>query len=86
MSNQMAARLEEVFESAAKLMDAAEQSAFLDRACAGDAAMRAELIRLLSLREEAERFFAAVESQLGVEILSDSHDTKARATAPASED
>ena len=59
-------REEEIFDTARNLTDAAAREAFLDRACAGDAALRARLDRLLGVAPEADRFFAEGGTSLSV--------------------
>ena len=50
-------REEQVFSTAVEISDAAALAAFLDDACAGDAAMRARVEESLAARAEAEAFF-----------------------------
>ena len=50
-------REEELFDAARKLTDPVACRAFLDRSCAGDAALRARLEGLLTAGAEAEQFF-----------------------------
>jgi hypothetical protein len=57
-------RIEELFSGALDLPDVDRQKAFLDQNCAGDARLRAEVERLLSLREAAEHFLARAEAWL----------------------
>jgi serine/threonine protein kinase len=57
-------REEELFDVARRLTGAAECSAFLDRACAGDSALRARIEDLLAAGAEAERFFTESGSAL----------------------
>ena len=52
------AREEQLFDEARKLTDPAACRAFLDRACAGDHALRARLGDLLGAEAAAEQFFA----------------------------
>lgn len=47
---------ETIFIEALELRDASERAAFLDRACAGDAALRGRLERLLAVHERAGGF------------------------------
>ncbi len=61
-------REEELYEAARQLADAAERRAFLDRACAGDAAQRARLEGLLEGMADAERFFEESSTALSVSI------------------
>src|SRR5262249_4337737 len=49
---------ETVFDAARKVADPIERRAFLDRACAGDAALRARVEELLAIKTDAESFFA----------------------------
>ena len=49
---------EEIFDDARLLADAGERRALLDRACAGDSAMRQRLESLLAAEGDAEGFFA----------------------------
>src|SRR5262245_1610840 len=48
--------IDRIYWEAAQLAGAAERHAFLDRACAGDGALRQKLERLLALRSQAEAF------------------------------
>jgi serine/threonine protein kinase len=50
-------REEQVFSTAVEISDAAALAAFLDDACAGDAALRARVEESLAARAEAEAFF-----------------------------
>ncbi len=67
--NETQQRVEEVFLAALELPDAGQCPAFLDRQCAGDPTLRAEVERYLAIQPTAERFFA--------EIFSPSNDTAA---------
>jgi eukaryotic-like serine/threonine-protein kinase len=49
---------EDLFDAARKLTDAAARRAFLDRGCAGDAALRARIEGLLAAEAGADEFFA----------------------------
>ena len=49
---------EDIFDAARQFKDAAERTAFLDRACAGDLALRSRMEELLASLGEAEDFFA----------------------------
>jgi hypothetical protein len=51
-------RLETLFDAALELTDCAARTAFLERECAGDPALRARLERLLSAHAESGAFFA----------------------------
>jgi serine/threonine-protein kinase len=48
-------RINSIFDRALELPDG-ERAAYLDEACAGDAALRAEIARLLDAHERASRF------------------------------
>jgi serine/threonine protein kinase len=50
-------RIEEIFYAALDLKTQEERRAFLDRACAGDANLRATVEELLTVQPDAERFF-----------------------------
>ena len=52
------ARVRQVFEDAIEL-DPSERSAFLDEACAGSPAMRAEVVSLIHGHGDADSFFEA---------------------------
>ena len=75
---------EDLFDAARKLKDPAACRAFLDRSCAGDAALRARIENLLAAEQDAERFFA--ESTLALSVpttpLPVSRGTAASAGAP----
>jgi serine/threonine protein kinase len=60
----------ELFESARQMADAAERRAFLDRACAGDPALRTRLGEMLGAEAEAERFFEETGSALNLPAAS----------------
>jgi tetratricopeptide (TPR) repeat protein len=49
---------EELFDAARELHEPTARKAFLDRACAGDAVLRARIEELLASEAEAEQFFA----------------------------
>src|SRR5580700_4195130 len=55
---------EEVFDAARKLADAAERSAYLDRACDDDPRLRARIESLLSVHSHAEELFTECISAL----------------------
>ena len=57
-------REEELFDVARRLTGAGERSAFLDRACADDAALRARIENLLAAEADADRFFTESGSAL----------------------
>jgi hypothetical protein len=48
--------IDEIFWQAAQLTSAAEQSAYLDRACAGSPALRRNVEKLLRARPRAQRY------------------------------
>ena len=50
-------RVEEVFDAAQKLDDAAERAAFLQRACGDDPRLRQRVETLLSVHSDAEELF-----------------------------
>jgi len=50
-------RMEELFDAALELKNAAERNAFLDRECSGDAGLRAWVERLLAAHARSEDFF-----------------------------
>jgi serine/threonine protein kinase len=56
-------REQALFEAALPLEDPAEREAFLDRACAGDAALRSRIARLLEEHPGSERFFTECRSE-----------------------
>jgi len=58
-------REEELFDAARMLADGTERRTFLDRACAGDSALRARLESLLTATDDAERFFTEGSKSLG---------------------
>jgi hypothetical protein len=53
----MNAAQQEIFEAALEIKDDAERKAMLERACAGDAHLRARIEELLASQGEADRFF-----------------------------
>ena len=57
-------RMEDIFLAALELPDAGQREEFLDHACNGSTALRAEMERLLSVHVEAERYFAETALQL----------------------
>jgi tetratricopeptide (TPR) repeat protein len=57
-------REEDLFDAARKLTDPAERGAYLDRACAGDPALRARVEELLAAGADAEQFFTESSSAL----------------------
>ena len=59
-------REEDLFDAARRLADPATRSAFLDRSCAGEPALRTRLEKLLSVAQEADRFFAEGGTSLSV--------------------
>ena len=61
--------LDSLFISALEIESAAERVAFLDRACAGDAALRAEVDRLLASNNQAGSFLAKPAPELGATLL-----------------
>src|SRR5882672_1408670 len=63
-------REEELFDAARKLTDPAACRAFLDRACAGDPALRARLEGLLVTEQDAEKFFAESGSAMSLRAAS----------------
>ncbi len=64
MMNAGTQREEELFDEARKLTEPAARRAYLDYACAGDAALRIRIGNLLDAEQEAERFFAESGSAL----------------------
>ena len=54
----MNAAQQEIFDAALEIKDAAERSAMLDRACAGDPQLRARIDELLAAHGQADRFFS----------------------------
>ena len=52
------ARQQEILEAALEIADEAERATLLDRACADDPNLRAELDELIAVQASAERFFA----------------------------
>ena len=59
MAEVVASRVEELFFDALKLPEAAVRAAFLERACSGDAALRAAVEQALAEHAEVEQFFSA---------------------------
>lgn len=57
-------REEDIFDYARKIIDPETRAAYLHRACAGDADLRARLDGLLSIEPDAEEFFAETISAL----------------------
>ena len=57
-------REEELFEAARQIADVGGRREFLDRACAGDAALRARVGEMLGAEADAERFFEETGSAL----------------------
>jgi serine/threonine protein kinase len=57
-------REEDLFDAARKLTDAAARNAFLDQACAGDAALRLRIAGLLTAGFQADQFFEEVGASL----------------------
>ncbi len=49
---------EQIFEAALAQINAAHRQAYLEKACAGDAALRRRIERLLATHEHADQFFA----------------------------
>jgi len=58
--NRQTANEEAIFDEARRIADPAGRAAFLDRACNGDAALRARLAELLNFDPQAEMFFSGV--------------------------
>ena len=63
-------REEDLFDAARKLAGSAERGAFLDRACAGDPALRARIEDLLTAATDADQFFAESGSALNLPAVS----------------
>jgi serine/threonine protein kinase len=63
-------REEEIFDEARRLTDPVACRAFLDQACADDAALRARIENLLDVEHDAERFFAESGSALNLHSAS----------------
>ena len=59
-------REEQLFYEALSRQDAATRRVFLERACAGNAALRRRIEQLLAVHAEADRFFASVADWLNV--------------------
>jgi len=57
-------REEDIFDQARQIKDPAQRAVYLDRACAGDRALRARLEGLLAVQPDAEAFFAGTISAL----------------------
>jgi hypothetical protein len=57
--NSATAQEQSLFEAALSITAPAERLVFLDQACAGNAELRARLLKLLAAHERAGRFFAA---------------------------
>ena len=79
MSDVAAHRAEEIVFSTLKFQSSAERAAFWDRACAGDAALRAEVEKIWAEHTEAESFFDECQPALSpgaeaVRLLADSTD------------
>jgi len=70
MMNAATQREEDLFDAVRKLAGSAERGAFLDRACAGDPALRARIEDLLMAAADAERFFTESGSALSFPGLS----------------
>src|SRR5205085_12315455 len=66
-------RIETLYQAALEL-DEAERAAFLDRACAGDAALRREVASLLASHEEAGSFLAAPAMQVAARAIASEQD------------
>ena len=58
--NRQTANEEAIFDEARRIADPAGRAAFLNRACNGDAALRARLAELLNFDPQAEMFFSGV--------------------------
>jgi serine/threonine-protein kinase len=65
MTPSLDARTEEVFLAAVELEDSA-RSAFLDQACAGNPAMRREVVSLLAVAAASEQYFDALAGRIGL--------------------
>ncbi len=63
-------QLKEIFQSALE-RDAAERSAFLNQACAGDAALRSEVESLIASHDQAGNSIEAMAGQAAAEMLAD---------------
>ena len=79
MSDVVVNRAEEIVFSALKFQSSAERAAFWDRACSGDAALRAEVEKIWAEYIEAEGFFDECQPSLSsgaeaVRLLADSTD------------
>ena len=79
MSDVVVNRAEEIVFSALKFQSSAERAAFWDRACSGDAALRAEVEKIWAEYIEAEGFFDECQPSLisgaeAVRLLADSTD------------
>ncbi len=79
MSDFVVNRAEEIVFSALKFQSSAEHAAFWDRACSGDAALRAEVEKIWAEYIEAEGFFDECQPSLSsgaeaVRLLADSTD------------
>jgi serine/threonine protein kinase len=79
MSDFVVNRAEEIVFSALKFQSSAERAAFWDRACSGDAALRAEVEKIWAEYIEAEGFFDECQPSLSsgaeaVRLLADSTD------------
>ncbi|MFO1043486.1 MAG: protein kinase [Planctomycetaceae bacterium] len=61
--------LDSLFISALEIESATERAAFLDQACAGDVALRAEVDRLLASNNQAGSFLAKPAPELGATLL-----------------
>jgi serine/threonine protein kinase len=57
-------REEEIFSEAQKLATAPERKSFLDQACRGEDDLRARVEELLSMQDDAEKFFAEGQASL----------------------
>jgi hypothetical protein len=55
---------EDIFCSAVEIMSASQRNCFLDRACEGDAGLRAAVDELLASNPDAEKFFREYEAYL----------------------
>ena len=58
MSEDTSSPTEEIVYHAVQLMSPAERAAYLDRACSGDAGLRADVEKMLVECDEVERFFS----------------------------
>jgi eukaryotic-like serine/threonine-protein kinase len=66
-------RVETLYQAALEL-DEAKRAAFLDQACAGDEAMRSEVVSLLASHEEAGNFLSAPAIQVAAKAIASEQD------------